>query len=258
MGKIVVQSLWMGPPLSKLEILSIKSFMKCGHSFHLYTYHPVDNIPKGTIIKDANKIFPIEDLLFLQDDKLPFSDIFRYKMLYEKGGYWVDLDMICLKKLDFKEPFVFSSERTIQKGGLRNRKGTSTSNIGILKAPKKSEFYLELYEACLKIVNRRKRARKPIEFMVLMRDYLKIYDYQQYVLPPELFCPLDWWNTKEAFFPPCCPDKYDVPGYPVEDMLENSYTIHMWRSIMRRKKIDPNQKYDKKSLYEILKKKYKL
>ena len=39
-------------------------------------------------------------------------------MLYEKGGYWVDSDMIALKKpLRFKEePYIFSSERTIQKG----------------------------------------------------------------------------------------------------------------------------------------------
>ena len=36
-------------------------------------------------------------------------------MLYEKGGYWVDLDMIALKP-KFKEPYIFSSERTIQKG----------------------------------------------------------------------------------------------------------------------------------------------
>ena len=59
---------------------------------------------------------PKKEVFRLKNTFLPFSDIFRYKMLYENGGYWVDLDMICLKKLNFKEPFVFSSERTIQKG----------------------------------------------------------------------------------------------------------------------------------------------
>ena len=33
-------------------------------------------------------------------------------MLYEVGGYWVDLDMIAIKMFDFKEPYIFSSERT--------------------------------------------------------------------------------------------------------------------------------------------------
>jgi len=51
-----VQSLWVGPKLSELEILSIKSFQKLGHTFILYTYGKVKNIPPKTIIKDGNKI----------------------------------------------------------------------------------------------------------------------------------------------------------------------------------------------------------
>ena len=68
--------------------------------------------------------------------------------LYENGGYWVDLDMICIKKLDFKEPFIFSSERTIQKGSYAMQV-KYVPNIGVLKAPTKSEFYKELYEKCM-------------------------------------------------------------------------------------------------------------
>jgi hypothetical protein len=254
--KIIVQSLWIGPPLSDLEILSINSFIKCGHSFHLYVYDTVENIPKGIKVLDANQILPLAELEVLKKDKLPFSDIFRYKMLYEKGGYWVDLDMICLKKLNFKEKYIFSSERTIQKGGLRNRKGTFTSNIGILKAPRKSPFYLKVYLECMKKIKKRGRALKPIEFMVLMKKYIAEFELEKYIKPPEYFCPLDWWNTKEAFYPPCCPDKYAVPGYQIKDMLRHSYTIHMWRSLMRKKKINPNSDYSPDSLYEILKKKY--
>ena len=139
--KTIVQSLWIGPQLSTLEILCCESFMKYGHIFHLYTYEPVKNIPKGVKILDANKILPFSELEMIKKDQLPFSDIFRYKMLYEKGGYWVDLDMICLKKLNFSDKFIFSSENTIQKGQFRNRKGTFQPNIGILKAPRKSQFY---------------------------------------------------------------------------------------------------------------------
>ena len=126
-----VQSLWVGNKLSELEILSIKSFQKLGHPFILYTYSKVRGIPSGTIVKDGNKIIKKKDLFKFKKGLLPFSDIFRYKMLYEKGGYWVDLDMIALKPLRFKEPYVFSSERTIQKGPYRNRTKTEIANIGI-------------------------------------------------------------------------------------------------------------------------------
>ena len=57
-----VQSLWVGPKLSELEILSIKSFQKVGHKFILYTYGKVKGIPPGTIVKDGNKIIKKKDL----------------------------------------------------------------------------------------------------------------------------------------------------------------------------------------------------
>ena len=74
MSKTVVKSLWIGPNLSTLEILSIKSFLKCGHRMHLYTYHPIENIPKDKdlIIKDGNTIIKYEELINLKSFQLPF------------------------------------------------------------------------------------------------------------------------------------------------------------------------------------------
>ncbi len=38
-----------------------------------------------------------------------FSNFFRYKLLLDRGGWWVDADTICLRPFDFREPFVFAS-----------------------------------------------------------------------------------------------------------------------------------------------------
>ena len=247
-----VQSLWVGPKLSDLEILSIKSFQKVGHKFILYTYGKVKGIPPGTKVIDANTIIKKTHLFKYKKGLLPFSDIFRYKMLYEKGGYWVDLDMIALKPLKFKEPFIFSSERTIQKGPYRNREKKEIENIGILKAPKKSPFYKELFEACME--ETKKEVKESIQFMRTMRVILEKYGYQKYVKPAKMFCPLDWWHTKDAFYPPCCREKYDVKGYSVDSVLKNAYTVHMWRSIMyKRHKIDLSVEFDPNSMWERLK-----
>ncbi len=102
MSKLVVQSLWVGNKLSRMEYYSIKSFLVLGYKFHLYTYEDVDNVPKGTIIKDANEIMKQKDVFSLKSSFLPFSDIWRYKLLHMKGGYWVDVDMIALRRFDFK------------------------------------------------------------------------------------------------------------------------------------------------------------
>ena len=66
---VVVQSLWIGK-LTQLEILCIKSFLKNGIDFYLYTYDKslTDALPVGTIIKDANEIME-EDLSWISKKK---------------------------------------------------------------------------------------------------------------------------------------------------------------------------------------------
>src|SRR4051812_16669558 len=97
-----IQSLWIGAELSNIEILCIKSFLKNGHEFHLYVYDDVKNIPSGTIIKNATDILNYDESVqvksgFGKKSKAPFSDKFRLHLLQKKGGWWVDMDVICLK-----------------------------------------------------------------------------------------------------------------------------------------------------------------
>ncbi len=248
-----VQSLWVGPKLSDIEIYSIKSFIKQGHTFILYTYENVEGIPKGTIIKDGNDIIKKDDLFSFKSSFLPFSDLFRYKMLYINGGYWVDLDMICLKPLQFRDKYIFSSERTIQKGPYRNRTKKEISNIGILKAPKYSPFYKELFEECLSVVQN-KKIKENIQLMKIMRKYLDKYELNKYVKPAFHFCPLDWWHTKDAFIPPCCKSKYGTSEYDMKKIFKKAYCVHLWRSILtKRHKLNPNIKYKEESIWENLK-----
>jgi hypothetical protein len=62
----IIQSLWIGGHLSKVEQLCIKSFLDNGHEFHLYIYDEVKNIPTGTIICDGNAILNKEDIFTYQ------------------------------------------------------------------------------------------------------------------------------------------------------------------------------------------------
>ena len=142
---MIVQSLWIGDSLTEMEIYCIKSFLRNGFDFHLYVYEHVKKVPKGTTIKNGNTIMKKKDIFKLKETFLPFSDIWRYKLLYEKGGYWVDMDMICMKPFDFKDEFVFSSERTIKEGAYK-MKVPYVANIGVLKAPKHSDFYKKLFD----------------------------------------------------------------------------------------------------------------
>ena len=80
-----------------MSVLCIKSFLDHGHAFQLFTYRNYDNIPAGTLVRDARDILPEEAIFHDSHNSLaPFSDWFRMKFLSQEGGFWVDMDVICL------------------------------------------------------------------------------------------------------------------------------------------------------------------
>jgi len=57
------------------------------------------SVPDGVTLKNASEVYPKEEVFFYDTDEdegsvAVFSDLFRYKLLYEKGGWWVDTDVI--------------------------------------------------------------------------------------------------------------------------------------------------------------------
>src|SRR5262245_2642869 len=106
-----VKSLWIGRRLSTMEQLCIESFLQNGYDFDLYTYGDVKNVPDGTTLLDANEILPEKWVTHFRYDKRPsispFSNVFRYKLLHDKGGIWVDMDVVCLRPFVLKEDYCF-------------------------------------------------------------------------------------------------------------------------------------------------------
>ena len=78
----IIQSLWIGDSLSKMEQLCVKSFVDNGHTYHLYTYGNVANIPEGVIVKDGNEIVPENQIFRYKNGSLSaFSNLFRLSFL---------------------------------------------------------------------------------------------------------------------------------------------------------------------------------
>src|SRR4051794_37495980 len=102
-----VQGLWVGGELSAMEQICIQSFLKNGHGFHLYTYGDVRGVPDGTVRLDGSTILPASKVFQYRNGSFAgFSNFFRYRLLLEKGGWWVDLDTVCLQPFDFEAPYV--------------------------------------------------------------------------------------------------------------------------------------------------------
>lgn len=156
----IIQGLWIGPRLSRFEYNSIKSYLKQGYEYHLYTYNHVENIPTGVIIKDGNEILDKKYIFHYEGSIAPFSDLFRYKLLFERGGIWTDCDIICVHRMPLDLPeykYIFVAERTILKGAFSSCIKTPPYTCkkkkvlnSFIRAPKGSEIMRIMYEKSLK------------------------------------------------------------------------------------------------------------
>jgi hypothetical protein len=108
-----IQLLWVEGRLSKVERLCVQSFLDHGFEVHLYHYGPLEAVPTGATLKDGRTILG-ESHVFRSDSLkgsgfLGFANRFRYHMLYEKGGWWFDMDSVCLRSFEPPEDLTFAS-----------------------------------------------------------------------------------------------------------------------------------------------------
>jgi len=231
----IIQGLWVGNELSVMEQLSIASFLRNGHEYHLYVYEDVKNIPSRTTIKDGNEILPQSRIFQYkqQASYAGFSNFFRYKLVLERGGWWVDTDTICLRPFDFEAEYVFSSEFAM---------GEHFINSGIFKAPMGSEVMAYAWRVC--------ESKDPERIVWgetgprLMAAAVRECSLERYAQSPEVFCPIgyaDWHKVLE-------------PG--VELNFDGSYAIHLWNERWRAAGQDKNATYPAECIYERWKRSY--
>lgn len=290
---IIVQSLWIGPSLSNLEKLSISSFIKNGHDFHLYTYEPVEGIPPGTTLKDGNDILSEKEIFSYSNTNAgkssvsAFSNLFRFMLLYLKGNYWVDTDMVCTQFLNMSEPYLFTTEPHIKSGYKKE-----TINAGIIKLPifsPEAEFGINrCHQNKEKILSGEiKWGLGPKTTQIIVSQF-KLEEF----VKPWYFsnsCACHHWKSlletlNWKFYLKKYPDlkkkiktqsqainhwkkhgqAEGLMGLPYQHLIirnfkekpSGNYTIHLWNQFWSRHQIDKNSTYDFDCLFEQLKRTY--
>ncbi len=231
----IIQGLWVGDALSVMEQLSIASFLRNGHEYHLYVYADVKNIPPGTVIRDGNEILPASRIFQYkqQASYAGFANFFRYKLVLERGGWWADTDMVCLKPFDFEDEYVFATEFA---------QGQEFTTSGIFKAPSGSEVMAYAWSVC---------ETKDPEHLVwgetgpqLIAAAVKKFSLERYIRRPEVFCPIGYGEWNKVLEPNAAMN------------LDHSYAIHLWNERWRVSGQDKNGTYPAECLYESLKYRY--
>lgn len=208
----VIHGMWIGTTLSRLELLTIASFLRHGHEFHLWAYDEITTpLPPGTIVRDASTVMA-RALLFRKRAIDPetgigagslsgvSSDLFRYRVLYKHGGIWADMDVTCLRPFSFTEPYLFRAHRVGVVGS-------------VIKAPRGSEAMARAYELTEAIANEDTPWLEPLRILTQVVNEYNLTRYvredianpdhwTQYIRPlterfqalPESWCAIHWMN----------------------------------------------------------------
>jgi Alpha 1,4-glycosyltransferase conserved region len=254
--------LWIGERLGTIERLCIQSFLDHGHPFRLFTYGDLAGVPEGTTIENGHGVLS-ESLM--QPFQSPgasiahFADWFRWKLLEARGGFWVDMDVVCLREFDFSAPVVYGKQ------------DPHTPSIGVLKFPAQHPLTTVMVDRC-ESPHRfrpedswRRKVRKtwrrlrggsradlewgeaggPDGFTVELAGS----EYEHFGLPYTVFYPVhhQHWSLifDETF-------KNDPPEF-----FADTRAIHLWGEILRRySPTGPDDAYPPGSLFEQLKRRH--
>ena len=161
-----VHMLWIGTQLGLMEQLTITSFLHHGYDVYLWLYANTSraNLPNDVRVMDANTVISFEEIFHYKRTSqfgtgkgsvAGFSDIFRYKLLHDHGGWWVDMDVTCIKPFDVKTAYFFRGHHSLPLVG------------NIMKAPKGSPVMWSCYLKAKKQVNAENRDwHLPIQILV--------------------------------------------------------------------------------------------
>ena len=95
------RALWIGPQLSPYEELSLLSFVGAGARVLLYSNDTTLRVPDGVELVNVNELLQQPTYRFAYEDGdqclTPHSDLFRYEAVSRFGGWYFDLDIVCLR-----------------------------------------------------------------------------------------------------------------------------------------------------------------
>ena len=255
-----IKALWVGDTLTKIEQLSLASFIYNGHTTELFCYQDIVGLPDGVIVRDVNEILPETEIFKYKarPSYAGFANWFRYEMLYKEGGMWADMDVVCLRAIDM--------DRDLVVGWEEHNKVNCAVTGGLAGDP----LFRWMSDQCsdpnkiLPYDNHRARRRKrfrrylagnqrgnvrwgetgPVGFTKALRHFERLGE----VLPVTAFYPIhpSCWNTI-----------FDSTYPSAERYFPDSYAIHLWNEMMRQRQgFNKNATYPADSLIEALKRKY--
>jgi hypothetical protein len=253
-----IQMLWVRGDLSRMERLSLRSFLAQGHPVMLYTYDSPGNVPGGVEVRDAREI--VDEKFAPTGDKPAFgkgtygafSDFFRYSLLHKKGGWWADLDVVAIRPWASFPDVVAASTSEKDYGRI--------ANGFVMRFPAGHD----VMEKCLHALKPERLPHMGIDETgpLLLHRILGRAGVEACCQAPHVFGPVPWnasWQLLRTWR-----DRISIGELkqrirrPHLSMQFRSDTaaIHLWNEMWKNEGIDKHAKKDPSCLYEKLQRQF--
>jgi hypothetical protein len=211
-------SLWVGNSMTKIQEISLSSFVYHGHDITLFVYDLNMKVPSGVKKENARLIMDESEIFLVQNTYAAFSDLFRYRMINKTGLAWVDADTICLSSdwEDLGDTFA-CFEKNLIVGG-------------VLKLPQESKALRYLIKKSSEF------DKEKINWIdvgpALVDKAFRKFNLLNYVHPMETFCGIHWSEWSKL---------WDPNHFKEIKILEKkSKSISVYHSMTTRAGIDKN------------------
>lgn len=211
------RSFWHGKPLSPYQELCLTSFVDHGHEFILYSYDHVD-VPAGVALRDAAEFFPRDRVFYYSNGPgagsvSAFSNLFRYRLLHDNGGWWTDADVICLSRNVPDDDIVFAWQ------------DRSRALIGsaILKLPRGHQLAAELYKAAQEMGADVEWGQAGPD---LVTRLVKRHALEHQAMDPSLIYPLAPTKAIQSLMP--------AHRDAIREKTSGAVFLHLWNEMLRR------------------------
>jgi glycosyl transferase-like sugar-binding protein len=244
---------WAYGNFSNLEQLSTKSFLRNGYQLNIWTYGEISNAPSGAKLRDAREILPESSFFSLPSGSCaPFSDLFRYAVLSNLGGLWVDTDVIALKPFEepLPQPFLVAERQQIgnikmflKKIFLERSTIRISNNVIFNPLPSVGNIVDLAY------LYSQRFPKEKITWGELGPELLsaiaRIYPGHGFTIKKPSFAnPIDCWN---------CPSMLLKPGVKLH---KDAAFLHLYNEMWRRAAINKNASFPRHSLMSLLAEQY--
>jgi cytochrome P450 len=212
----IVNMFWHGGPLPLYAWPCIRSFVDQGHTVRLYAYGPLE-MPPGVLAADARAILPSEEIGRCKSIEA-FGDVFRYELLFREGGWWADVDVVCLTDRLPEARYAWAEEEP------------GVINGAILKFPLGEPIVAELAMKARALARHVKTwgAAGPR----LLSDVLRSFEPGETAGSTSAFYPLHWLDAPQLLLPKSRSE--------IRRRTRDAMFLHLWASTFKDIGIDVN------------------